>query len=50
MVLGPLSINQWSRFQLIHGEHHVKQILAIRDAHHLPVPTISKSVPQHSAN
>jgi hypothetical protein len=50
MVLGPLSINQWSRFQLIHGEHHVKQILAIRDAHHLPIPTISTSVPQHSAN
>ena len=36
MVLGPLSVNQWSRFQLIHGEHHIKQILAIRHAHHLP--------------
>jgi hypothetical protein len=32
MVLGPLSINQWRRFQLIHGGHHVKQILAIRKA------------------
>jgi hypothetical protein len=36
MVLGPLSVNQWSRFQLIHGEHHIKQILAIRRAHHIP--------------
>jgi hypothetical protein len=33
MVLGPLSIPQWRRFQLIHGEHHVKQILAIRKGH-----------------
>ena len=36
MVLGPLSVNQWCRFQLIHGMHHAKQILAIRQAHHLP--------------
>jgi Protein of unknown function (DUF1569) len=35
MVLGPLSINQWRRFQLIHGEHHLKQIIAIRKAHNL---------------
>jgi hypothetical protein len=33
MVLGPLSINQWRRFHLIHGEHHLKQIVAIRKAH-----------------
>src|ERR1700722_15998433 len=46
MVLGPLSVNQWCRFQLIHGMHHVKQILAIRQAHHLPA--VSKS-PSHSA-
>jgi hypothetical protein len=46
MVLGPLSINQWSRFQLIHGSHHVKQILAIRHAHHLPAR--SQSAPQQS--
>jgi DinB superfamily len=46
MILGPLSINQWSRFQLIHGEHHVKQILAIRQAHHLPA--IFKPASQHS--
>jgi hypothetical protein len=47
MVLGPLSIHQWRRFQLIHGEHHVKQILAIRHAHHLP--SVSKPAPQHVA-
>lgn len=34
-VLGPLSIDQWRRFQLIHGEHHIKQIAAIRRAHGL---------------
>jgi len=33
MVLGPLSINQWRRFHLIHGEHHLKQIVAIRKTH-----------------
>lgn len=32
-VLGPLRIDQWRKFQLIHGEHHLKQILAIRKAH-----------------
>ena len=32
-VLGPLKIEQWRRFQLIHGEHHLKQIAAIRKAH-----------------
>ncbi|HEX4577654.1 MAG TPA: DinB family protein [Edaphobacter sp.] len=34
-VLGPLSVDQWRRFQLIHGRHHVKQIAAIRKAHNL---------------
>jgi hypothetical protein len=38
MVLGPLSVDQWCRFQLIHGMHHVKQVLAIRQAHHLQHP------------
>ncbi|WP_260738742.1 DUF1569 domain-containing protein [Tunturiibacter lichenicola] len=33
MVLGPLRVEQWRKFQLIHGEHHLKQILAIRKAH-----------------
>jgi hypothetical protein len=47
MVLGPLSVNQWSRFQLIHGEHHIKQILAIRRANQ--VPAISGSAPQRAA-
>jgi len=32
-VLGPLSIFQWRRFHLVHGEHHVRQILAIRKVH-----------------
>lgn len=35
MVLGPLSIDQWRRFQFIHGRHHLKQIAAIRKAHHV---------------
>ena len=47
MVLGPLSVNQWCRFQLIHGMHHVKQVLAIRQAHHLPAT--SKPAPSPSA-
>jgi hypothetical protein len=34
-VLGPLNANQWRRFQLIHGRHHLKQIAAIRKAHNL---------------
>jgi Protein of unknown function (DUF1569) len=33
MSLGPLRVDQWRKFQLIHGEHHLKQILAIRKAH-----------------
>jgi hypothetical protein len=35
MILGPLSVDQWCRFQLIHGVHHVKQIVAIRQANQL---------------
>jgi DinB superfamily len=34
-VLGPLNVNQWRRFQLIHGRHHLNQIAAIRKAHNL---------------
>jgi hypothetical protein len=34
-VLGPLNIDQWRKFQLIHGEHHLKEIAAIRKAHNL---------------
>ena len=31
--LGPLSIQQWRRFHLVHGLHHVRQIEAIRREH-----------------
>jgi hypothetical protein len=34
-VLGPLNIDQWRKFQLVHGKHHLKQIAAIRKAHNL---------------
>jgi hypothetical protein len=34
-VLGPLNIDQWRNFQLVHGEHHLKQIAAIRKAHNI---------------
>jgi hypothetical protein len=34
-VLGPLSVDQWRKFQLIHGRHHLKQIAAIRRMHNL---------------
>jgi DinB superfamily len=34
-VLGPLSVDQWRRFQLVHGRHHLKQIAAIRKANNL---------------
>ncbi len=30
MLLGPLSVPQWRRFHLVHGQHHAKQIRAIR--------------------
>jgi DinB superfamily len=33
MVLGPLSVDQWRKFHLAHGKHHLKQIAAIRKAH-----------------
>jgi hypothetical protein len=29
-VLGPLSAEQWTKFHLVHGKHHVKQIQGIR--------------------
>jgi hypothetical protein len=34
-VLGPLNIDQWRMFQLVHGRHHLKQIATIRKAHDL---------------
>ena len=33
LILGPLSLSQWSRFHLIHGRHHLRQIQAIQQAH-----------------
>ena len=35
MVLGPMSVPQWRRFQVVHGRHHLKQIVRIRADHHL---------------
>jgi hypothetical protein len=35
IVLGPLSVDQWRMFQLVHGRHHLKQIAALRKAHNL---------------
>jgi hypothetical protein len=35
MVLGPLSMQQWRRFHLIHGRHHIKQIMKIRKQNEL---------------
>ena len=29
-ILGPLSIDQWRKFHLVHGVHHVKQIRRLR--------------------
>jgi hypothetical protein len=30
LILGPLTAAQWRKFHLIHGQHHVKQILRLR--------------------
>jgi hypothetical protein len=30
-ILGPLTAGQWRKFHLIHGQHHVKQILRLRE-------------------
>ena len=30
VVLGPMSVRQWRRFHLVHGEHHLRQIAAAR--------------------
>lgn len=34
-VLGPLTASQWRGFHLAHGNHHIRQIAAIRRAHGL---------------
>src|SRR5271163_3661718 len=30
-ILGPLTAAQWRKFHLVHGRHHVKQILRLRE-------------------
>ncbi len=30
-ILGPLSATQWRRLHLVHGQHHVKQLLQLRE-------------------
>jgi hypothetical protein len=30
-ILGPLTAGQWRQFHLVHGRHHVKQILRLRE-------------------
>ena len=29
-ILGPLSASQWRRFHVVHGHHHIKQLIALR--------------------
>jgi len=31
MVLGPLTAGQWRKFHLVHGQHHLRQILRLRE-------------------
>jgi len=31
-ILGPMTVNQWRWFHFVHGEHHLRQILATRRA------------------
>jgi Protein of unknown function (DUF1569) len=31
-VLGPLTAAQWRKFHLVHGQHHQKQLLRLREA------------------
>ena len=33
--LGPLSMDQWARFHLIHARHHIRQIQTIRKDHNI---------------
>jgi hypothetical protein len=30
IVLGPMSVDDWRTFHLVHGRHHIRQILALR--------------------
>lgn len=29
-ILGPFTVNQWRKFHLVHGRHHIKQIQRLR--------------------
>jgi|SRR5271155_2302154 len=31
-ILGPLSATQWRKFHFVHGRHHVKQLLRLRES------------------
>ena len=33
MVLGPMNTAHWRRFHLVHGRHHIQQIMRIRAEH-----------------
>jgi hypothetical protein len=39
-ILGPLTAAQWKKFHLIHGRHHARQILKLRQ--HASVPATSQ--------
>ena len=30
-ILGPLSASQWRKLHLVHGQHHLKQLLRLRE-------------------
>jgi hypothetical protein len=30
-ILGPLTAMQWRKFHFVHGRHHVKQLLRLRE-------------------
>ena len=32
-VMGPMSMRQWRKFQLVHARHHIRQIRVIRSEH-----------------
>jgi len=32
LILGPLTASQWRMFHLVHGRHHVKQLLRLRES------------------
>jgi hypothetical protein len=46
VLLGPLRVDQWRRFHAVHGEHHLKQVLALKEmmspTRELPVKTVKQ--------